>query len=173
MAQANKAGPGGRPTKFKEEYTAIARNLGLLGLTDVELARAFGVVESTIYCWKQQHPQFSEALQASKDIADGAVAAKLFHRATGYSHPEVDVRVVNGQIVQTPLVKHYPPDTVAAIFWLKNRQRALWRDKPEDSQDSEEATPVPVNITVQVQDARKHDSTEPQSTAGAVSPASS
>ena len=28
-------------------------------------------------------------------------------------------------------VKHYPPDTTAAIFWLKNRQVERWRDKQE------------------------------------------
>ncbi|EFB1429709.1 terminase, partial [Escherichia coli] len=25
--------------------------------------------------------------------------------------------------------KYYPPDTTAAIFWLKNRQKDKWRDK--------------------------------------------
>jgi len=30
-----------------------------------------------------------------------------------------------------PTVKHYPPDTTAAIFWLKNRQPAKWREKQE------------------------------------------
>ena len=27
--------------------------------------------------------------------------------------------------------EHYPPDTTAAIFWLKNRQPEKWRDKKE------------------------------------------
>jgi hypothetical protein len=27
------------------------------------------------------------------------------------------------------LTKHYPPDTTAAIFWLKNRRPSEWRDK--------------------------------------------
>jgi len=27
--------------------------------------------------------------------------------------------------------EHYPPDTTALVFWLNNRQRARWRDKPE------------------------------------------
>jgi hypothetical protein len=31
--------------------------------------------------------------------------------------------------VETPLEKYYPPDTTAAIFWLKNRQKDKWRDK--------------------------------------------
>ena len=28
-------------------------------------------------------------------------------------------------------IEHYPPDTTAAIFWLKNRQPEKWRDKKE------------------------------------------
>lgn len=30
-----------------------------------------------------------------------------------------------------PTIKHYPPDTVAGIFWLKNRQPDKWREKQE------------------------------------------
>jgi hypothetical protein len=40
--------------------------------------------------------------------------------------------VVGGEIVITPTVKHYPPDTSAATLWLKNRQGAVWRDKVEN-----------------------------------------
>ena len=29
------------------------------------------------------------------------------------------------------IVKHYPPDTAALIFWLKNRQPGRWRYKAE------------------------------------------
>ncbi len=34
-------------------------------------------------------------------------------------------------VEQVPYVEHYAPDTTAAIFWLKNRQPAQWRDKIE------------------------------------------
>ena len=30
-----------------------------------------------------------------------------------------------------PYTEHYPPDTTACIFWLKNRQKAAWRDRQE------------------------------------------
>ncbi|WP_205010660.1 hypothetical protein [Nitrosomonas oligotropha] len=36
-----------------------------------------------------------------------------------------------GKITKTKLTKHYPPDTVAAIFLLKNRHPEKWRDKVE------------------------------------------
>lgn len=31
---------------------------------------------------------------------------KLFDKAVGYSHPDVDIRVIDGVIVKTELVKH-------------------------------------------------------------------
>ena len=32
-----------------------------------------------------------------------------------------------------------PPDTTAMIYWLKNRQPALWRDRPAESGDESAA----------------------------------
>ena len=55
----------------------------------------------------------------------------MFARANGYEHDEVDIRVVQNEIVQTPIRKFYPPDTTAAIFWLKNRRPDMWRDKTD------------------------------------------
>ena len=127
----------GRPTRYRAEYAEQASKLCKLGLTDKEMAKFFEVSESTLNNWKQSHPAFLESLKAGKDLADAEVAAKLFHRATGYEHPEDDIRAVNGEIVITPTIKHYPPDTTAAIFWLKNRQPARWRDKQETEQSGD------------------------------------
>jgi len=123
-----------RPSKYRPEFVEQACKLCKLGLTDKEIAKFFEVSEQTLNAWKQQHPEFLESLKGGKTLADAEVASKLFHRATGYEHPDTDIRVVNGVIVETPLIKHYPPDTTAAIFWLKNRRPDLWRDKvePED-----------------------------------------
>ena len=67
---------------------------------------------------------------ASLDAAFAEVAEKLFRRATGYSHEAVkivaDAKTKEQHIV--PYVEHYPPDTTACIFWLKNRRPEAWRD---------------------------------------------
>jgi len=120
---------GGRPSLYIDEYAEQARKLCLLGATDKELADFFGVVEDTINEWKKVYPEFSLSIRTGKDIADAEVADKLYQRALGYSHPEVDIRVVAGEIVQTPIVRHYPPDTPAGIHWLNNRQKQKWRSK--------------------------------------------
>lgn len=125
----------GRPTDYKPDYAERGYKLTLLGLTDEEIAGVFDVATSTLYLWKQKYPEFSEALRRGKEEADAEVAASLYHRARGYSHPETHVAVFQGQVIQTELVKHYPPDTGAALLWLKNRQSKNWKDKVEVKQD--------------------------------------
>lgn len=117
-----------RPTKFKEEYIPQAEKLCRLGATDVEIADFFEVEVRTLYRWKGENEAFCQALKAGKVEADDRVERSLFSRANGYEHDEVDIRVVGGEIVQTPIRKYYPPDTTAAIFWLKNRRPAEWRE---------------------------------------------
>lgn len=119
----------GRPTKYKPEYVQQAEKLTKLGATDAELADFFDVTISTISLWKVKHEEFSDALKLGKEIADKRVEEALYNRALGYSHEETDIRVVDGAIMETPMIKHYPPDTTAAIFWLKNRRPTEWRDK--------------------------------------------
>ena len=130
MSKKEKAGRG-RPTKYKPEFAKQAYKLCLLGATDKRIADFFEVTESTLNLWKQEHPEFSESLKAGKEEADAIVAQSLFHRATGYSHPDLDIKMYKGKVIRTDLVKHYPPDSTAAIFWLKNRQPRMWRDKQE------------------------------------------
>lgn len=122
-----------RPTKFKPEFVAQAEKLCRLGATDIEVADFLEVDVRTLYRWKGEHEEFCQALKAGKDVSDERVERSLFSRATGYEHDEVDIRVVGGGIVETPIRKFYPPDTTAAIFWLKNRKPDQWRDKTESA----------------------------------------
>lgn len=132
----------GRPTKYKKDYAEQARKLCLLGATDKKLAEFFEVTESTINKWKVDHKEFSESIKKGKEIADAEVASSLYHRALGYEHPEDDIRAVNGEIVITPTMKRYAPDTTAAIFWLKNRKKAEWRDKQDHEVTGKDGGPI-------------------------------
>ena len=99
--------------------------------------RFFEVAVSTVNLWKVQHAEFSESIRVPKEQADDRVEQSLFRRALGYEHDEVDLKVVGGAIVQTDVRKHYPPDSTAMIFWLKNRRPDLWRDKREEAAPTE------------------------------------
>lgn len=138
-----------RQTDYREEYDKQAKKLCLLGAVDKDLADFFDVCEATINNWKKDHPSFLESIKEGKSVADAKVAQSLYQRAKGYYHAED--KIFNGgfdedgsqrEPVVVPTVKHYPPDTTACIFWLKNRKPEAWRDKQEIDQNQ--------NITVEV-----------------------
>lgn len=101
------------------------------GSTNNELAEYFKVSTQTIEHWKRTHPEFREATNDGKLHADVKVMERLYRRACGYEHPDEQIFYDSkeGMIVRAPTIKKYPPDTTAAIFWLKNRQPTLFRDK--------------------------------------------
>lgn len=120
---------GGRPSKLDELNLEQVRKLAVKGWTDKEIADFYDVSEQTVNNWKQRNPQFLESLNIGKDEADRKVERALFERATGYSHPDTHISNFQGQITETPLIKHYPPDPTSMIFWLKNRKRDDWKDR--------------------------------------------
>ena len=130
MKSNNKKPPvkNGRPTRYLVAYNKRAKRLALLGCTDAQIAASFEVSEQTINSWKQKFPKFLESLKKGRVDADGKVVRSLYERATGYSHPDTHFTVIDEEVIATPTTKHYPPDTSACIFWLKNRRPDLWRD---------------------------------------------
>jgi hypothetical protein len=184
---------GGRPTPYKPEYCHQAEKLCRLGATDKEMADFFGVVESTINKWKIDHPQFSESLKRGKLLADANVADRLYQRAMGFEHDSEEIKVIpfgkakaagkedeedeeqkdvesadvdHPNVIRVPIRKIYPPDTTAAIFWLKNRQPKKWRDKVEQGFTNGDGEDVPVVTVFQIPDNGRDKSNK---TAGRVS----
>lgn len=123
-----------------EEY--IKDNLILVegwardGLTDEMIAKNLNIAVSTLYEYKKQHSEFSEALKKGKEIIDRHVENALLKRALGYKTTEVTKeRNSEGQLVVTKeVIKEVQPDTTAEIFWLKNRNPQAWRDKKDIEQ---------------------------------------
>lgn len=120
----------GRPSLYQYEFADQAEKLCRLGATDRELADFFAVDVASVSRWKLKYPDFREALKRGKSQADAEVADKLYKRACGYSHTDTKFATFEGKITdREEYEKHYPPDTIACIFWLKNRRPDLWRDK--------------------------------------------
>lgn len=145
----------GRPTDYRVEFNDQARKLCLLGATDKELADFFEIAESTLNLWKSANIEFMESIKAGKELADSNVADRLYQRAMGFEHDSEEIKVVsdgqgNGSSIErVPIRKIYPPDTAAAIFWLKNRQKATWRDKVETGFTDSEGKDVQPQIIFQ------------------------
>jgi transposase-like protein len=124
-------GAVGRPTAYRPEMVEQGRKLAHLGATDREIAEFFDVSESTLYLWKHQHPEFSEAIKLGKDAPDARVVQSLYRKAVGYSYDSEKVFQYEGEVIRAPVVEHVPPSDTAAIFWLKNRRRDEWRDRQD------------------------------------------
>lgn len=113
------------------------------------LANLLGCGLTTLKRIKKNHPEFADLIKVSGEVADEAVISALYKRALGYEAEETvtEVRVDPSGATQTTFVKkvkkHVPPDTTAAIFWLKNRTKE-WSDRQDVNID----TTQPINITI-------------------------
>jgi len=98
-----------------------------------EMSSIIGVSFTTIRNWIGTEGEFRDLVDSARDVADGIVEATLFHRAIGYSAPAVKIFYDSnkGEVVEHHYTEHYPPDVTAMIFWLKNRQPEIWREKQE------------------------------------------
>lgn len=123
----------GRPSDYQPEFAEDARKLCELGATDLDLADFFGCSINTIGNWKTRYPEFLGSLKAGKDSADDRVERSLYQRAVGYTFDSCKIFFDKESLTEVvvPFREHVPPDVVAAIFWLKNRRRDIWRDRQE------------------------------------------
>lgn len=120
-----------RPTDYRKEYAEQARKLCLLGYTDKQLADFFNVNERTINRWKKDYPEFCQSIKKGKEVADIEVIESLYKRAVGFEYDETELKTDGNAKSKRVIKKLVVPDTTAQIFWLKNRQPEMWRDKQE------------------------------------------
>jgi hypothetical protein len=131
---------------YRTRFAVVAENICLAeGYDDKKLAKTFGIGTSTLYKWKADHPEFSQAICRGKDLFDGEnVEPALLKRALGYDVPWEEINEEydkGGTLIKRTVrrgVKHFAPDVTAQIFWLKNRSGGRWRDVRDlDIQDGE------------------------------------
>lgn len=154
---------GQKPSKYHDDIPRMTRKACEMGATDQDLADLFGVHRDTIFAWHEQYPAFAAARAEAKEALDARVEHSLFQRAVGYSHADTDIRVADGVVVQTPMTKHYPPDVVAGIFWLKNRRPDRWRAQPDDGSSGDDDVTPPRKVIIEIQSGP---AAQPHSTAG-------
>ena len=121
------------------------------GLSDEQIAGNMGINPATFYRWKDKFSEFCEAIKKGKAPVDIQVENALLKSALGHKVTvkkpikvkEVKMKVGEGRI-ETERIEYadeevyIPPNSVAQIFWLKNRRPDKWRDKPDaNSVDNE------------------------------------
>lgn len=77
------------------------------GLRYDQIAKNMGISECTLYDWQNRFPEIANALKKTREIVDFEVENALYENAMA-------------------------GNVTAQIFWLKNRLRKRWMDKPVD-----------------------------------------
>lgn len=127
-----------------EDKLLLLESWARAGLSDQDIASNIGINVRTLYKWKNRSVRICQSLKNGKEVADYKVENALFKKAIGFT--AIDKVVSTKRVVEykdgkrvreisEPVVveieRYYPPDTVAEIFWLKNRKPELWREKQE------------------------------------------
>jgi hypothetical protein len=121
----------GRPKKYRDEFAEdVEKICSIFGADDKKLCKYFKIAESTLNNWKKDYPNFMESLKKGKEEFDKEnVEKSLLERALGYEHEEIKFFSHEGIVTdERVIIKRYPPDTTAAIFYLKNRLPDRWKD---------------------------------------------
>lgn len=116
------------------EKMGISDKLGLIegwkrdGLTDVQIAKNLGVGKNSVIKWKNDIPEFRDAIKKGKEVSDYELENALHKRAVGYYYEEETV-TNQGDVVTVKKYEHANPTSL--IFALKNRLPHKYRDKIE------------------------------------------
>lgn len=145
-----KENPNNHSTKPKYHPDMVEQvcNMAKLGLTEKQMADVLLISVKTLEDYKRKYPEFTDALNKGRIEADAKVAAALYHRAIGYSHPDVYITVQRGEVFKVPYTKHYAPDVGAMAFWLKNRTRGFdqpWVDALKHELTGKDGGPIDIN----------------------------
>ncbi|MES1976333.1 MAG: helix-turn-helix domain-containing protein [Pseudomonadota bacterium] len=122
---------------YEPAFADQARRLCRLGATDEELAEYFGVCVRTIYRWRNTHEAFARAVTVGKEHADRRVKRALYAHACGCTVERVTIfnRAVGPGPVSARYTVDLPPDSRAALQWLRVRRPGKWREVEEDGGD--------------------------------------
>ena len=118
------------------------------GLVESQIAHNLGIAISTLNVYKNQYPEFMNALARGKEVVDVEVENDLLKKCHGYNasvkktfklkeveyDPDTGKKLREYERLETALDEvHVPADTTAIMFWLANRMKDKWRYKPENT----------------------------------------
>ncbi len=108
-------------TKYDESFPDRAMDFAAVGLTDRQIALKMDISRSSFYNYKQQHPDFAEAIEWGRELVDGRVENSLLHLAMGDYTITTNVTDQEGRTRTT--VKDAVPNLKAIQYWLERSDR--------------------------------------------------
>lgn len=131
-----------RPSKYESEikpYLSDIRKAVEAGATVEEIAKAFDISVSTIYKYKAEKKEFSDAFARGREKIVIEIKAALLKKALGYEYEEekrVGKKDKDGEniILVEKYKRHIPPSETAAAMLLRNYD-SEWLDKDSTSTD--------------------------------------
>lgn len=118
------------------------------GLTDKDIAtKKIGIGERTFTDWKKKHKAITAALKEGRAPVDTEIEDSMVRSAKGFKVKEkkafkvkttkkkggMEITEEHMEVVEVE--RFVDPVVVAQIFWLKNRKKDYWKDKPISESD--------------------------------------
>lgn len=130
----------GRPSKYDTEikpHIDEIRKAVEAGATVEEIGKAFGISPSTIYKYKAEKKEFSEAFMRGREKVVFEIKGALLKKALGYEYKEtkkVGKKDKDGEniVLVEEYTRHCPPSETAAAMLLRNYDDT-WLDKDSTS----------------------------------------
>ncbi len=129
------------------DFSQVER-LAAAGLTDYQMALTLGISIRSLRGWKGRL-EYQEAIKKGQQSANAVVERTLFQRATGFTYEECTYEVVpvvpakgsrkaeygekRKPLLVRRVVKHAIPDTIAIIFYLKNKMPETYKDRNDSN----------------------------------------
>lgn len=113
----------GRPCKYEshvEPYLEDIFEWLKKGYTDISICEQLGISQDSWIKYKEQYSDLSELYARARAHRNALVMNKMFEKAIGYEHDDLFIAQYQGQIVEKPIKKYYPPDEKAADLFLRN-----------------------------------------------------
>lgn len=126
--------PVGRPkySQLREKVTPeILTALAIIGYPKTKIANILGINLSTLYYLVDRFPELDDALTNGVEHTNRRIINALVARAEGYEHDAVHISAYQGEVVQTPITKKYPPDSQALAMYLVNMMG--WKKEPDSN----------------------------------------
>lgn len=130
-----------------EDGLTVLRSWSRKGLTKTHIAKLIGINRNTLHNWIKKHDCIKEALERYSYIVNSEVEDSLFKICRGYEYTEEalgtkkTITYENGKKIEKvesipiELKKYAHPVVSAIIFWLKNKVKEDWKDKPVETND--------------------------------------